>query len=589
MTFLNLTLPWILAGAAGLAGLLFALQQLRARHTEVAVPTTVFWAAAVRQAPVRVFRERFRHLLAYLLLLTIAMLLWLGFAGPEAVDERPGSFRILYLDGSAHTSEPAAFAAAREQLVADAASLATGSREVVFGGAYPLTLLTAGEDVAILEARLAGMAPVAAPSGVDELARLLASQANRPSQVDIVVYGLAPVGEATLAALPAGVSITRASGVSPAATSAPNRGIVALGAGDAASGAWDRVDVIVRVGASAGAAPPDAAELQFRLDGQPATHLQAQFDPGDAAADSASGRFVLQGLPANGATLEAAIPSGDAVPLDDAAWLTLPTRRVLRIAVSAAVPAPVREVIAVDPSLALVTGMHDVAVVRTDDTSGASLLGDHGATPRLEIVSSASQSAAFRIGFTGQADAQLALTDALLRLGLDQIDAQGLAMALDRPIGVEVRQAPTRSVSLWAELLDSRYNFIEGRAFPMFLSRSLRWLAHEPAELPYAAAGRAVRDRSASVALALAEPLSAFDALGAAYVPGRARAADADDGPAISLLSEAVTARSPGARLGVAAGSSGDQSTSELATWLILAALVLLALEWWLYRRNLVP
>ena len=59
MSFANLTWPWLLAGAAGLAGLLYVLQQLRIRYTEVAVPTAMFWLEAARDAPVRVFRRRF--------------------------------------------------------------------------------------------------------------------------------------------------------------------------------------------------------------------------------------------------------------------------------------------------------------------------------------------------------------------------------------------------------------------------------------------------------------------------------------------------------------------------------------------------
>ena len=89
MNFANLSLPWLLAGAAGLAGLLYVLQQLRIRYTEVPVPTAMFWREAARDAPVRVFRRRFRHWLAFLLSLLICWLLWLGLAEPR-VEDPPG-------------------------------------------------------------------------------------------------------------------------------------------------------------------------------------------------------------------------------------------------------------------------------------------------------------------------------------------------------------------------------------------------------------------------------------------------------------------------------------------------------------------
>ena len=104
MSFANLPLLGVLAGIAGIAALLFLLQLLRIRHVEVAVPTTLFWRAAAREAPVRVLRGVFRHPLAYLLVLAICTLLWLAFAGPEAHDDRTSAYRVLFLDGSAHTA-----------------------------------------------------------------------------------------------------------------------------------------------------------------------------------------------------------------------------------------------------------------------------------------------------------------------------------------------------------------------------------------------------------------------------------------------------------------------------------------------------
>ena len=133
MSFANLPLFGVLGGIAALAALLFLLQLLRIRHIEVTVPTTIFWQAAAREAPVRVLRGVFRHPLAYLLVLAIATLLWLAFAGPELAEDRAATYRVLYLDGSAHAASGDDFETAVEALRADIGGLAEGQREVDLG------------------------------------------------------------------------------------------------------------------------------------------------------------------------------------------------------------------------------------------------------------------------------------------------------------------------------------------------------------------------------------------------------------------------------------------------------------------------
>ncbi len=573
MNFLNLSLLGVLAGLAGLAGILFALQQLRARHTEVTVPTTMLWAATVRQAPVRILRRRFRHWLAYLLVLAIAALLWIGFAGPDVADERPSDTWVLYLDGSAHTSDTAGFESARRQLVEDASALPAASREAILGGAHNITVLRRGEDAAILEARLRDAAPQAAPAGVDALLRLMASNGARPERVNVVIYGWAPVSEAALASLPPGVSVTRwsATGEMP---NGVNRGIVALGVGDAASGAWDRADVVLRLIASEGP-PPTADELNISIDGVATDDLEVEAVPGG---------FAIRDLPANGATLEVSLSAADAVPLDNTAWVTLPARRVLKVALGDGAPEAVRSVIFAHPGLEPASdGAADVVFVAASEPAPAEL-------PALKLTSMLEQESSFEIGYTGGQDAQRVLEESLDGLGLDQIDAQGLASTLERAVGVAVYPAARRSVSIWSELLDSRYNFVDSRAFPVFLSKTLCWLAGEPAWYAYVAAGRPVRDRTARSCLEGASPPPGLNALGADYIPGRADPNFGAAGLSVSLLSEAVS------RLATGASLETTQSTARAAsaplspfTWLIVAALMLLSLEWWLYQRNLMP
>ena len=58
----------------------------------------------------------------------------------------------------------------------------------------------------------------------------------------------------------------------------------------------------------------------------------------------------------------------------------------------------------------------------------------------------------------------------------------------------------------------------------------------------------------------------------------------------VSLLSEAVSGFSAGAALETsAAGTAAGVPLTGLVTWLILAALLLFGIEWYLYQRGLMP
>ncbi|MDA1196232.1 MAG: hypothetical protein O2894_13765, partial [Planctomycetota bacterium] len=208
--------PWLVgAGLLALAGALYALQRLRVRHRELRVVTTLFWRQATEERRARVLFWRFRHLPAYLLLLAIASVLWLGVAGPR-VELEDADAHVLLLDASAAMGAGRSFQDAVVRLTEAAAALPAARREVWFCGGRVETLLAPGESALLLADRLAGLTPEAAPSALARAART-ARQIHGPD-VRLHVFG----GEA-----------------------AASDGATALGVAAARSGRWDAVDVFV--------------------------------------------------------------------------------------------------------------------------------------------------------------------------------------------------------------------------------------------------------------------------------------------------------------------------------------------------------
>ena len=573
MNFANLSLPLLLAGAAGLAGLLYVLQQLRIRYTEVQVPTAMFWREAARDAPVRVFRRRFRHWLAYLLSLLICWLLWLGLAEPRVDDPQGGEFHVLFLDGSAHMSAADDLERATDRLRDDLRRLPEDRREVIWGGAFNLKLLNAGEESLLFDRRIEALQAEQAPSAVEQQLGLLELSGAYPESVRFVVYGRAPVSSDALARLPEGVKVERAGDFSQPE---PNRGIVALGQGHAASGRWDTVDVLVRIGAT-GDLSTEPGDLLISLDGASLAGMVIEEAP--------TGGFVVRDVPATGGVLEVRLAEPDALPADDSAQLGLPERRILKVAVSAGLGSVLLDTVGADPGLILAGDQADLVFRQAGEDLGAGL-------PALEFALMNEQQAAFEIEYTGDMDAELVLLDSLQRLGLHLIDGAGLAAEAGREVGVQAAPGERRGVSVWAELLEERYNFTGSRAFPLFISRAARWLAEEEPAYAYLAAGRYAPEETSEFALAGPDN-SATRLLGSELAPLRAgplASSVAPGGYPVSLLSTTVSTAQAGVELPSFSPSAvGLSGPSLIALLLVLAALALLACEWYAYQRGLMP
>lgn len=585
MGFANLSPLATAAGLAALAAVLYGLQRLRIRFRERPVATLRFWKAAATDAPARTLTHRFRHLWAYLLILSICSLLWLAIAEPRWQDDaQADDFYVLLLDGSAGMAREGSFEQALVDLERDLAGLPADRRQVIWSGALAETLLKPGEHPLLLQQRLTGKQVEAVPSSIEQQLAQLASVRRTGFVTELRVYGDAPVSAALLNRLPDGVSVARGSGNAEPRTG--NVGITALGVAHAASGKWGKVDLLFRVEGD-DAYLPDAAEIVVQVDGEP---LAA----GSLLPDTDGVGYRVRDLPANGALFSVALDIDDALPLDNRAQLRLPDRQTIKVQLSEALPAVVATALSADSAIELVSGNPDVVIRNKGE-----LLG--GRVPALEFVDAGRQTEAFLLGYpehASSADAGALLRTAVQRIGLDNIDATALADVTRRPVEVAMRSEEEWTFSVWRELLSEDYNFVQSRSFPLFVAQSVRWLAGVEKWYPYLAAARPLPVPWVGSAPSFADAEgNVIDTLGVDFIPGRAgslRRAGNSEALEISLLDSVATGGAGHGALG-SNGLNNSQGALDLNVvrnslpWLLLLALAGLLVEWFLYRQGRMP
>ena len=569
MTFLNLNLPALLLGLAGIAGLLYLLQQLRIRYTELPVVTTYFWEAAVQDAPVRVFRERFRHLLAYLLSLLFCWLLWLGFAGPVLEESKSSGFHVLVLDGSAVSSIGDEFARSKQQLIDDVANHSADSREVYFAGAQNVKILSRGENRNVLIRRLDELQPESASSSLNELVRLVTLNGSYPDRVNISLYGPSTVSSHIRESLPPGYTVSYAT---DAPADIDNQGILALGVSEAISGNWDEVDVLISI---ASTRADEVTSADFTVKEGDRVIEASDIEPAQ------TGSFNVRNLTANGAVITVSLNESDDFAHDNTAQISLPERRKVRVLLDAEVPEGIRYLMTNDMSVNVVEEDPDIAIL------GTSAFDDD--VPSIRVVPMRDQDHAIRIGYSGSLAVETALQKTVVELGIDQIDANEIAREINQEISIELFQTDQPVISIWSELLQEDFNFTNSRGFPLFLSNAIRYLVKEQPWYAYIAAGREPYDQSDESGL-IERALFDEDPLTSNFVRSRTGPHSNLSGTTthVSLLGDPLSSMRSAADTEYIAPVSTN-STWTLAMWLILAAIVLLGIEWYLYQRGLMP
>lgn len=565
MNFVNLPLWGIGVGLAALAGGLFFLQMLRVRHRQIEVPTTMFWREAVEESRARVLRQRFRHPWAYVLLLAIAALLWLAIAGLTA-QAKQGQDYLLVLDGSVGMSHPNRFESAVELLHADASGLPASSREVWWSGAQTQLLLGKGEHALLLSERLQGKQPQASASAVEQRVLQMAAQRTSTNALQVRIYGDAPFSEQALALLPENVEVLRCTPLAPQQLG--NMGFLAGGLAEATSGNWDRVDLFLHVTGTSEAPQVKSDGLQTDLVG--------------AATTTENGvvwRFL--DVPARGQILDFQLSANDRYPADNQLILALPQRQPLQVLISPSLQAIFEPLVSADSAFTPAVGAADLVVRRQGETIGEGL-------PALEIASAPANGFAFEITAVLGQNAEQLLQSVHQKLGLAEIDALALAQKMQQPISLGVAFGEQRKIQLWDQLLDPEGGFVSSRSFPLFIGRSLRWLANTQAFASVARTGQPLAftsegswtgpDGARFVTASL--PLRAGEAGLYRSNDGRTLSVHAFD-PVASLASAAILDASPGAPI--------QTPSLPLWSWLVLVAVLLLAAEWMLFQTGRIP
>lgn len=532
-------------GLAALAGGLFLLQRLRVRHREEVVMTTMFWREALQEHRARTLFERFRHPLSYLFALATAGLLWLAVARPDQA-RLDGTDHVVLLDGSAAMMAEGRFDLAKEAVLREVQKLPKDRTEVLFCGADVRTILSPGEDPELLAARLDQLAPEMAQESMTRAIQSRLQSGRRAGTVQGTRFVLA--GDARPQEMEFGGAVqVQALALEDAARA--NTRITSLGISPAASGDWDKADAFICV-VSTNVAGADTGAVSAALDGEPVTLVVVQ----EAGTDRT---FRAFDLPLGGGLFTVQLTVGGALAADDTASIQLIDRPLIRVALAmeqSAARAVTRLALESDPAVELVDDLAQANIV-----VGNAMVGDAA----IRFAPAETQVEAILVGYEETQSSDVALVDAIGELGLDRVDAAGLAENLGREIAVGAVPSPQRFVSLWSELLNEDAGFIKSRAFPVLIGRAVRWIHQAPSIQPYSAYGYVapVRLDARQEALVMVSPQGAPGGL---FIPGAE--------PARFEAPPESAPEGPG--------------PWRPYTWFLLAALAFLGAEWVLYQRG---
>ena len=592
---LALALPWFLLGIPVLAGVLFVLHRLRIRHRRMEVVTTLFWQEAIEEARARVFVQRFRHPLVYAFLLFLSLLLWAGFADPKLGSD-PEEQSLILVEGSARhmgAERTAEALAAVQDLLSD---MPLEGRSVVWCGETERTLLASGEPAALLEARWEGVVPQACPSPivgiVDRMGELQANTpADRRLPLHVILVGHSTLPKILVEGLPGDMRVQTLALTSAEDSSEIVRStrLVSLGVAPAESGAWDRVDVLLRLRNPADAVPQNPRLIlgDQPLAITPVRSREAGVDRYFYASLPAKGQLLrvfneLQSIGLQAIDLNAMVLNGGGG--DEALGvLALPDRQILEVQLEAGLPAELNAVLQADPGLRIVDSDPDVLI---GTQPGKSLGARLWLNPK-------SNEAVFRFTQDAGSKGETRLRRRFGAIGLGGIDARDARAAAEEgapsrtatePVRMEFVAGEGRAIEMPLQLLGDGYNFVQSRAFPLFFAEAVRWLASAEEAPRRVAAGEILQGEHSSWKDQAGRNL---DPVGAAFFVPAAGEYQGQEGAVLAASLQSPMDDSEAYALSPLQLSSS--SGSALLFWITLLALLGLVAEWFLVRTGRMP
>ena len=546
-------LPWwgVLLGAGVIIAGLFALQHLRAQPVKVKLASLQLWQQAVQQTAANTLWQRFRHWLAFLLSLLIALLLWLALSG---IYTRPAeqTLKLFYLDNSVAMGIDDHLAQATSRLIADIKTLPPSRRELWIGAASPAMLLRQGQSNALLAQGLSTLTSGSHLSNFDQWYRTMTARFADPQGVEIYYYGPRRAQDALTGLSP--IPVHQAF-MSPAL--GHNKGITGLGQRISEAQGLPVSNVVLSL-YSSDSQPFSPENISVTLDKQrlPAAMLKPLGD----------NQFVLEHLPLSPQSqiLSVSLTEDDGLMADNVAAIKLPPATAIKVALQDGLPHWLSQLIQADPGILAVSEQADVSLCLVAQTACPSAAAT--------LYFDASDNVASYTAAT--ADNYTALQQ-FWRSNHWPAEAQAGAMPA-LAFSIAQQRSAHLPLSSLNSLLDQQH------PDPLLLiAHSIRWLASLAAVPPYSAVAEPIPNWAG--ASALERPLLA------AYPLHQTAPEEYQAQPWIASL------QSPAMAADVSHNDTTDSQTAPPRSgldWMSLCALLallLLVLEWLLRQRSAWP
>jgi hypothetical protein len=290
---------------------------LRLRRHEITVSSNMLWRQVVQDRQANAPWQKLRRNLLLLLQLLLLALLVLALARPFVFTSAPAAGNlVVVIDGSASmqatdgpdAAAPTRFAQAQREAARLAGTLAPGDRmTVIWAGPEPALAVTGSNSAGAIRAAIAGLRPGNGAGDMPAALTLAAGAATQLAPATVVVISDGALGPGTLPAIPAPVQYV------PVGREGRNQAITGLALRDAPGG--PQLFVSLANHHSEGA----AGLLTVQISGGP--HPARLWDSRQVAlAAGMDQTLTFTDLPLDTALVTATLGAPDLLPLDNTAW-----------------------------------------------------------------------------------------------------------------------------------------------------------------------------------------------------------------------------------------------------------------------------